>query len=182
MRLNPFLTTGLLSLVFTIVTLKPTNLVAQERINLSAGVGFTESLNIGVRYQIKQSQVGLLVGSLFENLFDKSNTRRIYISGTFQQHLFGLSKYSERKPWFLKLGTTYERAFSDVVVENMGYWNLAFGRDMNLSNRLGFAVSAGISSRAIYTNNIPNTCCLTQETGAIYPGFEMYFFYRFLNE
>lgn len=34
----------------------------QEKINISAGVGFPETINIGIRFQIAQSQIGASIG------------------------------------------------------------------------------------------------------------------------
>ena len=38
-------------------------LPAQEKVNLSAGFGLPDLLNLGVRYQLEQTQLGLSVGS-----------------------------------------------------------------------------------------------------------------------
>ena len=35
----------------------------QEKVNVSVGAGFLETLNIGLRYQINQSQLGLSIGT-----------------------------------------------------------------------------------------------------------------------
>jgi len=63
----------------------------QEKINISAGVGFPETINIGIKFQIAQSQIGASIGWWPGNpdgfLFNWENI--LSFSGDYYYHFGG---------------------------------------------------------------------------------------------
>jgi len=63
----------------------------QEKVNITAGAGFPEALNLGVLFQHKQTQIGFCLGAFLmedESFFS--------VSSDFYYHFGGLSDLSER--------------------------------------------------------------------------------------
>lgn len=110
-----------------------------EKVNLSAGVGYPEAINLGLRYQIVQSQLGLFIGA-----FPVSDGSIFTAGGDYSYHFAGSSDYSARKPWYVKAGLNYLHE-KDEYDDNK-YFMLVprIGRDLNLSSKVGIAVEAGI--------------------------------------
>jgi len=111
---------------------------AQEKVNISAGIGLPELLNVGVRYQLKQAQIGLGFG--FMPLKEES---LISVSGDGYYYFAGLSRLSNRRTWYGRLGLNYMRDENKFLVDKYLYLNLRFGRDFNFSKKFGVQIEAG---------------------------------------
>jgi hypothetical protein len=119
-----------------------------QRTRLAVGASFTEAYYLGVQYRIKQSELALNAGSYLD--FDRTTSRNYFVSvsPTFYQHLWGKSKKTDLKPWYLKVaatGTSY--SYHPTTTSNQRgkvlYTKLHLGRDFNITKRLGFTISAG---------------------------------------
>jgi hypothetical protein len=113
-------------------------LLGQEKVNISAGMGLPELLNVGLRYQLKQAQIGISVGSV--PLKDESI---LSVSGDVYYHFAGLSELSDRRPWYGKVGLNYLRDETKTLVDKYLYLNLRIGRDFNISKKIGIEIDAG---------------------------------------
>jgi hypothetical protein len=165
------------NLVYTLMLImfsfKNINLLSgQERVNLSVGVGFPETFNIGIRYQLHQSQVGLCFGmwppSSGTILFWKS---LISFSGDYYYHFGGLSEFSDLRPWYLRIGLNCLRinwGGSDIN-NNLGSY-IRIGRDFYLSRDTGISLDAGLG--------LPFNS-KTTDLSPIFPAIGGCFFYRF---
>jgi hypothetical protein len=145
-------------------------IAAQEKINISAGAGFLETLNIGLRYQINQSQLGLSIGtwpSVAESWFAWSSL--ISISGDFYYHFGGFSEFSDLRPWYGRVGLDYIRIGWDGDIENNLEPHFRIGRDFYFNRAFGFSLDAGVGFFII------------NDTGMapVAPAMGACFFYRF---
>jgi len=119
-------------------------LFGQEKVNITAGAGFLEALNLGVRFQHKQTQFGFSLGT-----FPIEDESFFSVSSDFFYHFGGLSDLSERRPWYSRAGLNYSRDEKSAFVDKLLYLNLRFGRDLNISRRIGIAIDAGIGIRIL---------------------------------
>jgi hypothetical protein len=108
------------------------------KINITGGFGFGEMLNAGLRFQEKQVQVGISVGT-----FPQANFKSFAISGDVYYHFGGTSKYSMRRPWYARLGYIYSKEEDDFNVFNYKILNFRVGRDINFSRRFGLDIDGG---------------------------------------
>jgi hypothetical protein len=118
---------------------------SQERINLSAGIGITEGANIGMRYQLKQSQLGVTIGT-FPYRYNEStgvNLNYKLLGASYYHHFSGRSKFTNRKPLYFKTSVSYCAAKEGDATYKKAAIGLSLGRDLNLSRRTGFNISAG---------------------------------------
>ncbi|MCG6912362.1 hypothetical protein LJE86_00440 [bacterium BMS3Abin03] len=113
-------------------------LPGQEKVNLSAGLGLPELLNLGIRYQLEQTQLGLSVGSF------PSEDKLFCISGAVYYHFAGTSELSNRRLWYGRFGLTYLHDETDAVIDKYLYLDLRVGRDINFSVKVGMEIDAGI--------------------------------------
>jgi hypothetical protein len=111
---------------------------AQEKVNISAGLGMPDFLNVGIRYQLKQTQIGIGFG--FMPLKDES---LISVSGDYYYHFGGLSEFSKRRPWYGRFGLVYVRDETETLIDKNLYFDLRIGRDFNISKKIGIAIDAG---------------------------------------
>jgi hypothetical protein len=113
-------------------------LLGQEKLNISIGMGLPELLNVGVRYQLEQAQIGISFGSM--PVKDES---LISVSGDVYYHFGGLSELSNRRPWYGRIGLNYFREETKTFVDKNIYLNLRIGRDINFSKKIGIDIDAG---------------------------------------
>jgi len=123
-------------LVFIMFTFINANqLFGQEEVSISTGFGLPEALNIGIRYQIHdQAKIGLSVG-WWEN--------DISLSGDYYYHFGGSSKFSDIRPWYVRIGLNYV----------LDWWTgsyLRVGRDFNLGKSFGISIDAGLMYNFTY--------------------------------
>lgn len=120
----------------------------QKRTNISAGVGFAETLNIGIRYQVgEQSQIGLSIGTWpsSDDWFFNWNSL-ISLSGDFYFHFGGPSKFAEISPWYVRMGLVYIRVAGDDYIDDNLESHLRFGRDFYFSEDVGISLDAGVGA------------------------------------
>lgn len=131
------------TLIVGLMALLATNFAfGQEKFNISAGVGFPELLNLGLRYQFGQSQVGLYRGSI---PFDEDDGFSAGID--YYYHFGGTSKLTSRRPWFAKAGLNYN-IVKEPYNENSSVLLVPrIGREINISRRIGIDLEVGLFFR-----------------------------------
>ncbi len=110
----------------------------QDKVNLSVGIGLPELLNLGVRGEIDQFQLGFSIGAIplkDETIFS--------VSGDVSYHFAGHSDLSSRRPWYGRLGVNYLRDETDNFIDKYSYLTLRFGRDLNITKEFGVEIDAG---------------------------------------
>ncbi len=146
----------------------------QEKVNISAGVGIMELINLGVRFQLNQSQIGFGVG-----FFPAADETVTSFHGDYYFHFAGKSKLSTRRPWYGKFGLNYLRDEDESDILNYLFLNLKVGRDFNISKRLGIAFEVGGLVKLMYNKveKIPSNSW--NPVIPALPGFGIGLFYRF---
>jgi hypothetical protein len=114
------------------------SLYAQEKFNVSLGVGVPEFFYVGGRYQIRQTQLGLGMG-----LINAPELSLISFTADAYYHFAGTSSLAQRKLWFARTGLFFIRDDNEHAVNDLLYLNLRLGRDINLTRKFGLAVDAG---------------------------------------
>jgi hypothetical protein len=107
-----------------------------KQFNISAGYDQHQAYSIGLKYQRSQFQFALTYGTTRRH--DQYDEMKLYSISVYK-HLFGKSKWSYRKPWFVRTGAS----FRDEVYYQDLFANLYFGRDINFSRYVGLAISCG---------------------------------------
>jgi len=135
-------------IMFIMIVLSYANqLSGQDKVSISAGVGFLETMNVGVKYQINQSQIGLSIGTWFPSsnsyLYWKS---LVSISGDYYYHFGGKSQYSDLHPWYARIGVDYLRVGKESSVENDMDAHIRLGRDCYFSKNAGISLDLGFGS------------------------------------
>ncbi len=127
-------------------------LLGQKKVDISAGIGVPELLNIGMRLQLDQIQIGFSIGS-----FPSEDRSYSAITGDFYYHFAGHSKLSNRWAWYGRGGITYQRkelvkpTYLDWAwTAKELYFNLRLGRDINISPNIGINIDAGASFSLFY--------------------------------
>ena len=126
---------------------------SQERVSFTAGFGFPEGLNLGLRVKfIDHLHIGAYIGSMQEQQGFRLNTGEIDKSSTWSTfganafyHFSGSSEHTELPPWYLLAGL-------GNLKENAYYYNqqtilasLRIGRAFNFSRRFGIEFDAGLA-------------------------------------
>lgn len=122
-------------------------LLGQKKVDISAGIGFPELLNIGMRLQHDQKQIGFSIGS-----FPSEDRSYSAISGNVYYHLAGHSKLSNRRAWYGRGGISYLRDELTMFSKPGWAWTtkdlnlyLRLGRDINFSPTIGINIDVGAS-------------------------------------
>jgi hypothetical protein len=113
------------------------SIIAQNKISLSAGLGIPELLNFGIRGQFKQKVVGISFGIA---------PQTYSVCGDLFCHYGKVSVLSSRSVWYVRSGLNYlSSKTEDYKYEDRYiYLNLRFGRDLNLSKKIGIQIDAGV--------------------------------------
>jgi hypothetical protein len=137
----------LFSLGFLIINSFSIKAHEKEKVNLSAGFGWTELFNAGIRIQSNQTQFALSVGSL--------SSEAISVSGDVFFHFAGVSDFSERRPWYFRTGITHIHfkktgVFGKILHfvnqdTNIISLNTRIGRDFNISKKVGINTDFGFA-------------------------------------
>jgi len=139
---------------------------AQEKINLAAGIGFPELINVGVRFQTRHDtrQIALSLGF--------AAGKELALTGDMFFHFGGYSRFSERQPWYVRGGVTllYSGSEEEDLTELAPVFNLRLGRDFNFSEKVGLNLDVGIAVS-------PFVGLLYDEYNFM-PGFGFAIFYR----
>ncbi|MCF8240124.1 MAG: hypothetical protein K9J16_01965 [Melioribacteraceae bacterium] len=122
----------------TLILLVYSNIIfAQEKVNISTGIGFPEYLNVGIHYQLSQIQLSIKYGA-----WPGKNTKAI--TSDIRLHLGAASELSTRRNWFILLGFNYWRNVNEIKIEEYTFISIRFGRDFNISRKFGISFSIGI--------------------------------------
>jgi hypothetical protein len=130
----------LLSRVSLIVLLSISNLnyvICQKKIGLSVGIGLPELLNIGIRGQSRQNEVGISMGIA---------PQTYSVCGDLFCHFGKVYELSGRKVWYVRSGLNFLSSKTKDYSYEDRYtnWNLRFGRDLNLSKHIGIQFDTGV--------------------------------------
>ena len=118
----------------------------QGNLKISAGIGFPELANIGIKFKaFDQTQIGLSIG--YGTVFQ---VRLRSFSGDLYYHFGGYSKYSDLRPWYGRIGLNYF-VNSDNRNENYLISNLRIGRDFNLFKNFGINLDVGLGCAFHYS-------------------------------
>jgi hypothetical protein len=127
-------------------------------LDLNAGISGTDGINIGARDHFNQSQIGFNLGTApdFNGRF-----RRVMLSAAFYGHLWGKSRYSLQRPWYIKPGLTYHHIRYRGPVfyahaTNQGIIRLHLGREFYFAEDFGLSFSAGPNGVFYYHSQDPN--------------------------
>ena len=153
----------------------------REKINFSIATGHNEGINLGLRYQLNQMQVGLAFGTDF-NKKKEINKPEIY-TGEFFYHFAGTAALSQRKPWYLRNGIVLRKEDYEYTDLRTFIWsyNLRIGREFNISRKIGFSLDGGIIARLKTKNKVtgPNPSYNDFVETPFNPSFGLGFYYRF---
>jgi hypothetical protein len=132
-------------------------LTFKQRTQITAGLSTTDAANLGARYRIKQSQLWCNIGLSAIG----RNNHFITVGPAFSQHLWGTSKKTDLKPWYLKLamtGVDYSLQTTRIFAERAQilYAKVHLGRDFNITQRAGVTFSIGPSARIFHKWNRPD--------------------------
>lgn len=118
-------------------------LSGQDKADISLGIGFTEQINIGCKFQIlDQAKIGFNLGWFPEN---QTNGWLLSLQGNFYYHLFGTSELSDVHPWYARVGLNYLRDdYWGAGGVNWWYSHLRFGRGFYFSEKTGMSLDAGL--------------------------------------
>lgn len=151
-------------------------LFGQEKVNISAGIGLPELINVGVRYQIDQMQIGISFGSV--PVKDES---LISVSGDIFYHFAGLSEFSNRRPWYGRVGLVYLRDETNTFIKKYLFLNSRVGRDFNVSEKIGVQIDAGVIFQ-LYNDQVkkePSNGWDFDLNFPVFPSFGAGIYYRF---
>lgn len=161
--------------IFTFTSFFSANQLSGQGVSISVGVGMPELMNLGVRLQGKQFQIGASVGT-----WPVKDESLLSISGDMFFHFGGLSELSERHPWYLRIGYDFMKDESETVYNDYYFLNLRIGRDFNLTENLGIEIDAG-PAIILAHNHESKTQSSTWDIGpsTLIPSIGIVVFYRF---
>lgn len=111
---------------------------AQEKYRVTAGIGLPELLNLGLRIQFDQTQVGLTLGAI-----PWEEEQNFAFSANFYYHFGGSSELITLKPWFLNTGVTYMKYEDQYEREMTLFFVPKVGREFNITSKFGVALELG---------------------------------------
>ena len=112
--------------------------VAQEQYKLTAGIGLPELLNLGLRIQFEQTQVGLALGAI-----PWEDEQNFALSANFYYHFGGSSELTSLKPWFISTGVTYMQYEDKYERQTTFFFVPRIGREFNITSKFGVALELG---------------------------------------
>ncbi|WP_029035112.1 hypothetical protein [Salinimicrobium terrae] len=153
---------------------------AQEGINVTAGIGLPEMLNLGLRMQFERTQIGIAFGTV------PGSDSNFTISSDFYYHFGGRSELTSIQPWFFKTGLTYMSTENEWRRETSFLIVPRIGREFNISSKFGVALEAGflviLSEHEKVKKENPSTYFGDFDldfTGLVLPSAGLNIFYRF---
>ena len=123
--------------VCSFMLIMPGRIYSQD-IRLSGGIGFPELINLGLRVEFDQSELGISAGT-----FPESEEDVLSLSGNYYYHFGGSSEFTDLRPWFLKAGLTYAYSENEWNRANYFFLGPGVGREFNLSSNFAIALEAG---------------------------------------
>lgn len=130
-RATLFLLTILLSFLST------GTFYAQKSVNIIAGVGYPELVNIGARYNVEQGQWGASIGFAGQSYSS--------FNGHILFHFGKISSLSTRKPWYVKWNYTYLKGKDEYEKFNTSFLGIRLGRETHITQSFGFALDLGLN-------------------------------------
>ena len=124
----------------------------QGKVNISAGIGLPELINFGIRYQFRQEQVGICIGTV-----PLRDEKLLSISGDLYFHFGEVAELSARRVWYAKVGLNYLSDEFKNSEDRWTYLNLRFGRDINISKNIGFEIDLGTLIQLLHKEIPPST-------------------------
>jgi hypothetical protein len=126
-----------LSLIVLLLIASISSSYGQKKISLTAGIGLPELLNIGIRGQLKQIEIGISLGIA---------PQTYSVCGDLFCHFGKVSELSSRSVWYVRSGLNYLSSSTEnyEYEDRYTYFNLRFGRDLNLSKKLVIQIDAGV--------------------------------------
>jgi len=138
-------------LIITFLFSSGGQIFGQGKVNLSAGLGIPELINVGIQYRIEQAQIGIGFGyfppsgSSSDSLSFLAWGTMISLSGDFYYHFGKLPGSSDLRPWYVRLGFAYTREERRDKVNSVFFLSPRIGRDFNISKRAGIGIDLGIN-------------------------------------
>jgi hypothetical protein len=118
---------------------------SQGNLRLNAGMGFAELMNLGIRYQPGKTGLGFNMGT-----WPYPHSTLFSVGGDVYYHFGGQSVHTALPLWYARGGVIYTRdENSERLFENT-FLDLRAGRVINLSERFGLEVDAGIGFNLNY--------------------------------
>jgi hypothetical protein len=109
----------------------------QEKLHVAGGIGFPELINASIGYQFPQTQISMGVG------FVPADESVISIDGDVFYHFAGAPVFSQRRPWYGRIGVAYVRDETVSFIDKFLYINARVGREFNLSAKAGLNADVG---------------------------------------
>ncbi len=113
----------------------------QGKVNILAGIGYPELINVGLRYQLNQTQMGLSIGGFPSSEYTGD---LLSFTGDFYYHFAGLSKFSDLRLWYGRIGVNCTR---ESLTEILISWNsnLRIGRYFYFTKNFGISIDGGLN-------------------------------------
>jgi hypothetical protein len=118
------------------------NVNGQRTMDLTLGIGFPELINLGIRAQLDQAQIGITMGS-----YPSGDKTFFTLSGDYYYHFGDRSKYSSRDVTYVKGSLNYFKDENESAKNNMILFGISAGRDVYYSRRVGINLDGGLFFR-----------------------------------
>ena len=113
---------------------------SQNRIGITTGIGLPDFIYAGGKYQHKQFEVGLQVGSM-----PSKTLKLLGVGSHFMWHFAGTSKHLEARPWYAKGHLVYNYDETSARINHLLFSGLSVGREFALSERLSLQLDLGVT-------------------------------------
>jgi hypothetical protein len=119
-------------LIFVLLILS-LNSRAQNKIEISTGLGLMELLNVGIYYNLNDNlQTGLKIGAV-PFLGDETS---VAMTGCFNYYYTGHSELTQQPTWYIHSGINYFRDETTTIITDILFLNLRHGRVLTLLKNL----------------------------------------------
>lgn len=147
---------------------------SQSNVQITGGLGLFELLNAGIKLGPKQFQTGVTIGTI---PFTKDE-KIFSVCGDLYFHFGDSAKYTSTKPWYVKTGVTYFRDATTTIDDKFTFLNLRFGRDLNISSKVGIDVEIGALIQLHHKRTPPDAFLLFDIEMPIWPAVGVSIFFR----
>jgi hypothetical protein len=139
-------------------------ILGQDKLILSAGAGFAELYNVGLKYPYRKILIGVNAGIL-----PAKDGSLISVSGEAYYHFKSIYRSLDKGPWYLRSGLGYLKDKSEASPNSFILIRARAGRDFNISQRIGISADMGLDFLLVKPK--------TESLGAL-PGFGIGLLYR----
>lgn len=168
--LAPFLIT-LCLFYFTDGSLQAQSERTQDKLNIFLGFGYPDLINIGIRFQLEQAQMGISFGYLPDNY----GTTRSYTVDLYN-HFGRLGQFSTKRQLYIRNGVSIYRSKTERLKETDTYFNSRFGKEIYFNKNIGFQFELGVG--ILLFSEQSNDRILSFPAPLFIPSIGVYFFYR----